>query len=107
MGAVPLDRLGVASGLLNYSRVFGQSTGLPLIGSIFTLFVVSVTLEPVRTDFAAVSPEALSAGIAGAYRFQALLLLAAVALGIAAWIVDHRRIKAARRPSTSSPSAVP
>ncbi|WP_208599014.1 MFS transporter [Desulfonatronum thioautotrophicum] len=90
MGAVPQERLGVASGLLNYSRVFGQSTGLPLIGTIFTLFVVSVTLEPVRTDFAAVSAEALAAGIAGAYRFQAGLLLAAAALGIAAWIIDHR-----------------
>ncbi|WP_245590022.1 MFS transporter [Desulfonatronum lacustre] len=93
MGAVPLERLGVASGLLNYSRVFGQTTGLPMIGSIFTLSVVSATLEPVRTDFAAVPPEALSAGIAGAYQFLALLLLVAVGLGIAAWIIDHRRTR--------------
>ncbi|WP_092121227.1 MFS transporter [Desulfonatronum thiosulfatophilum] len=99
MSAVPREHLGVASGLLNYSRVFGQSTGLPLIGSIFTIFVVSVTLEPVRTDFTLVPPEALAAGIAGAYRFQAVLLLAAIGLGIAAWVVDHRRGSASLPPA--------
>jgi EmrB/QacA subfamily drug resistance transporter len=90
MGAVPRERLGVASGLLNYSRVFGQSTGLPLVGAIFTLFVASVTMESVRTDLNAVSPEALVAGVTGVYRVQALFILVAVALGIAAWIIDRR-----------------
>lgn len=91
MGAVPRERLGVASGLLNYSRVFGQSTGLPLIGTVFTMFVVSTSMDSVRTDFASVNPEALLAGITGAYRIKALIILASLILGIAAWIIDHRR----------------
>lgn len=93
MGAVPRERLGVASGLLNYSRVFGQSTGLPLVGAIFTVFMASAAIEPVRTDFAAAPPEALLAGITGAYNLQALLILAAIVLGIAAWIIDRRQTK--------------
>ncbi len=93
MGAAPREQLGVASGLLNYSRVFGQSTGLPLVGAIFTLFVVSTTTEPVRTDFTAVSPEALLAGITGAYLIQALCILVAAGLGVAAWIIDCRRTR--------------
>jgi EmrB/QacA subfamily drug resistance transporter len=110
MGAVPREHLGVASGLLNYARVFGQSTGLPLIGSIFTLFVTSVTLEPVRTDFSAVPGQALTAGINGAYRVQALYLLVAIGLGILAWILDHRKsqkkliAKSSLDPRTATPT---
>ncbi len=91
MGAVARERLGVASGLLNYSRVFGQTTGLPLTGAIFTLFVVSMTIEPVRTDLNAVPPEALVAGVTGVYRIQAVFILFAIVLGIAAWILDRKR----------------
>ena len=89
MGAVHRQRLGVASGLINYARVFGQTTGLPLVGVIFTLFVTSVTMEPARGDLGAIPPEALLAGITGAYLVQALFILVAIGLSITAWILDH------------------
>ena len=41
MGASPRERLGVASGLTSLSRTLGNTTGLPLIGSIFTAQVLA------------------------------------------------------------------
>ena len=40
MGEMPRGRLGVGSGLANYARVFGQSTGLSLVGTLFASLVL-------------------------------------------------------------------
>ncbi|NCC24203.1 MAG: DHA2 family efflux MFS transporter permease subunit [Deltaproteobacteria bacterium] len=96
MGAVPTERLGVASGLLNYSRVFGQSTGIPLVGAIFTTVVLSIADLPERTDFSLAPPEALAAGVTGAYRIQGIIILLAVLLAVYSWRLAKKQ--AARSP---------
>lgn len=91
MGAAPKDRLGVVSGLLNYSRVFGQSSGLPLVGAVFTSVISGLTHLPSRTEFAGVDPAILTKGVAGAYRFLALFLVLAVCLSVVSLFMDRRR----------------
>jgi MFS family permease len=39
MGAVPRDRLGVASGLLSITRTMGQVVGISLLGAMWSGFV--------------------------------------------------------------------
>lgn len=91
MGAVPRARLGVASGLLNYARVFGQSTGLPLVGSFFTAFVVSASNLPSRTDMARVPPAVLVDAFNRTNFILFFLAAAAILLAAAVWWLARRR----------------
>jgi hypothetical protein len=93
MGAAPPDRLGVASGLLALSRTLGQSTGLPLMGAIFTAYVLTAGGLPASADVTRAAPTALVAGVNGAYQFAAFIILAALALAAAALWIDSRRKK--------------
>ncbi len=89
MGQMPRHRLGVGSGLANYARVFGQSTGLPLVGAIFSSLVLSATHLPSRADFTNAPPEALAAGVAGVFRWLAGLLVVALVLSVVTWRLDR------------------
>jgi EmrB/QacA subfamily drug resistance transporter len=91
MGAVPPERLGVASGLLNYSRIFGQTSGLPLIGVIFASIVAASANLPPHAEFISAPAEALAQGVTGAYRIQAFMLLATTIPAIASIIVARRK----------------
>ena len=51
MGTAPRDQLGVVSGLLALTRTLGQTTGLPLIGALFTVQVFAgKTITPGMID---------------------------------------------------------
>ena len=91
MGQMPPHRLGVGSGLANYARVFGQSTGLPLVGAIFSSLVLSRGHVAPGTPFTSAPPADLAAGVAGVFNWLAALLLAAIGLGIVAWKIENRR----------------
>ncbi len=91
MGAVPRARLGVASGLLNYTRVFGQSTGLPLVGSIFTAYVVSLSNLPSRTDMTQVPPDLLVQAFNRTNFVLFFLATAAIGLACLVWRLDRRK----------------
>jgi EmrB/QacA subfamily drug resistance transporter len=94
MGAVPHERLGIASGLLALSRTLGQTSGLPLMTTLFTARVIAEANLPPGVDITAAPAEALVSGVNGAFRVAALVVLAATILAAAAWRLDHRRDKA-------------
>ena len=94
MGAVPLNRLGVASGLLALSRTLGHSTGIPLVGTLFTALVLAHGGGQALDTLTSAPPEALAAGIRGAYKIGSVLVFLSAALAAAAWIFDVRRLKA-------------
>jgi EmrB/QacA subfamily drug resistance transporter len=96
MGEMPPHRLGVGSGLANYARVFGQSTGLPLVGAMFASLVLSSGHAGARADFASAAPDVLAAGVAGVFRWLAGLLVVAIALAALTWRLDALRSRAAR-----------
>ncbi|MBW4503424.1 MAG: MFS transporter [Scytonema hyalinum WJT4-NPBG1] len=77
MGAVPRERLGIASGLLSLSRTLGVNVGVSVIGAVFGALIAN--LAP-GTDVAVAPPEAVVAGFQGSYRLAALILCVAVIL---------------------------
>ena len=91
MGAAPRDRLGVASGLLSLSRTLGQTTGLPMIGALFTSLVLAYSGLPTGTDVTTASPLDLVAGINGTYRVAALIISVSLVLAAIALWLDNRR----------------
>ena len=95
MGQMPPHRLGVGSGLANYARVFGQSTGLPLVGTIFASMVQSFGYAGSRADFTSAPPAVLAAGVAGVFRWLAGLLVVAVVMAAFAWRLEVLRERAA------------
>jgi EmrB/QacA subfamily drug resistance transporter len=91
MGAVPRERLGVASGLLALSRTLGTSTGLPLMGTLFTGLVLAAGGLAAGGDVTSAPAAALVAGINGTYRIAAVIMLGATLLASLALYLDSRR----------------
>ena len=102
MGSVPRDRLGVASGMMALSRTLGQTTGLPLMGALYTSLVLSFAQLPAGTDATTAPARALVSGINGTYQIAALFILGAVALASAALWIDNRRKREAAAAAKSS-----
>lgn len=96
MGAVPRDRLGVASGLLALSRTLGTTTGLPLMGAVFTSLVVTSAHMGATIDINTAPAQALVSGVNGTYRIAAFVILGAVILATVALYIDSRRKLALR-----------
>ncbi len=89
MGAVPRERLGIASGLLSLSRTLGVTTGVPLMGAVFG--VLSGNLAP-GTDVGVAPAEAIVAGFQGTFRLAALILCgAAVASVVRVFRMKHSK----------------
>lgn len=95
MGAVPRERLGIASGLLSLSRVLGSASGLPLMGAIFYSKVQLAADLPRMFNISSAPSFALTLGVTGTYRFGAYLVMLATLLAILAFIISARRQKAA------------
>ena len=91
MGAAPRDRLGVASGLVSLSRTLGSTTGLPLIGSIFTAQVLAFGNFPPGFDITAAPPPALISGVVNTYLTAVFFILASLGLAVFAWQFDRRQ----------------
>ena len=91
MGASPRERLGVASGLTALSRTLGNSTGLPLIGSIFTAKVLASGELSSGADVTSAPAASLVAGISGTYQIAVFFIFAAILLAVYAWQVDRRQ----------------
>ena len=90
MGRAPKNRLGVASGLLNLSRTLGTSTGLPLMGTLFTAHLIILSGLPLVTNLADLPREAIAAAVAGTYRTAALFGLIVVILAWSALKLGRR-----------------
>ncbi len=90
MGRVPPHRVGVASGLLSLARTLGNTSGLPLMGAVFSHAVLASAHLPARAAITQAPREALAAGLRGAYRVATLLALIAAGLSLWAWFLDRR-----------------
>lgn len=97
MGMAPKDRLGVVSGLLALTRTLGNTSGLPLMGAVFTAHVVSVAHLPAHSDVTGAPVDALVAGVSGTFRTAALMVLVPTVLAWLALIIDRRRKRAASK----------
>jgi EmrB/QacA subfamily drug resistance transporter len=101
MGAVPRERLGIASGLLSITRTLGQTTGIAALGAVWAARVMAraggamsggATAAPAAAQVSALSDT-----------FTVTVGLVAVSLALATWaLVQSRRETAAR----AQPAAV-
>lgn len=91
MGAAPRERLGVVSGLVSLSRTLGNTTGLPLMGSIFTAQVLAFSGLQTGHAVTSAEPLALIAGITNTYLTAVFFILAALSLAVFAWQFDRRK----------------
>ncbi|ARV59317.1 MFS transporter [Nostocales cyanobacterium HT-58-2] len=87
MGAVPRDRLGIASGLLSLSRTLGVNVGVSVIGAVFGLLITN--LAPGK-DVSVAPAQAVVAGFQGSYRLAALILCGAA---VTTAVVKHQKSK--------------
>jgi EmrB/QacA subfamily drug resistance transporter len=91
MGTAPRDQLGVVSGLLALTRTLGQTTGLPLIGALFTIQVFAGKAITPKLDVTKAPAADLVRGVNDTYRVTAFIMLGAAALATLAMILDARR----------------
>ena len=82
LGSVPPERLGIASGLLSLSRTLGQTTGVPLLGSIFTFITLK---QSSATSITQAPSQALVAGVQGTFHLAAIVLLMSIVIILTLW----------------------
>jgi EmrB/QacA subfamily drug resistance transporter len=96
MGAVPRERLGIASGLLSVTRTLGQTIGIAVMGAIWAGRVAAyMGGEPVGATTSA--PAAIQVA-AMRDTFFVVVVLVGIALAVAvwAWMQERGRVTAAR-----------
>jgi len=97
MSAAPRESLGVASGLLQLMRTLGQTSGLPLMGALFTgVTQYSMTATENKSDITKASAFALTQGVNGTFRVAAFVILGSTILAAIALWLDSRQQKAAK-----------
>lgn len=92
MGAAPRERLGVASGLIGLARTLGSSTGLPLMGSLFTAQVLTSRFYQAGIEVTSAAPQALVDGLRGMYGIAAgIVFLSTLLASLVLWMDTHRK----------------
>lgn len=101
MGAVPLHRLGVTSGLLTITRITGQLTGISVLGALWAARVAAHA--GTRGEPSAAAAAAQAAGLRETLIASAALV--ALALTLAAWGRLSPRSPPGRSPADPRPPA--
>jgi EmrB/QacA subfamily drug resistance transporter len=91
----PPERLGVASSLLYFSRILGQTMGLSLMGTVFSLMTMISAGLPVNADVTNSPIEALVFGFQTSSRILVLILITAAILAAGLWGLEQRRAQTA------------
>jgi EmrB/QacA subfamily drug resistance transporter len=92
LNAVPRDQLGIASALLSLMRTLGQTTGVPVIASIFSLVAMGETSGGRHHALLTLPADSLLRGLHWAFIAAAILTLVAFAAG--AWELKQRHAAA-------------
>ncbi len=95
MGAAPPERLGVASGLLSLTRSLGQTTGMPIMGAIFTATLMTSAEMTALSSMTEVPPQALVSGLTNTYLIGAIFLIITTFITIIVLWINGRKSVAA------------
>jgi hypothetical protein len=94
MGAVPRERLGIASGLLSVTRSLGQTTGIAVLGALWASRVLFHTGGVLPGGATSAPPVAQVSGLTDT--FTVVMGLLALALMLSVWgLVQERRLRRA------------
>ncbi len=101
MGAVPRERLGVASGLLSLTRTLGQTVGIAVIGALWSTRVFAYTDDATLPDASAAPASVQVAALNQTLRVTVGLVV--IALGLSLWALrQERRMRTAGRTAPHS-----
>lgn len=89
MGAVPRERLGVASGLLSTTRTFGATAGIAALGTLWAVRVSAWAEVPFGADATRAPADAQIAGLHDVMTVVQLMILLALLLCL--WDAIRRR----------------
>jgi hypothetical protein len=98
MGAVPRERLGVASGLLSLTRTLGQTVGIALMGVLWTARVAALSGSPVPVDVTTAPPSIEVAALNGT--LHVIVGLIGIALLLSLWALRQERRMRAGKPAS-------
>ncbi|MCB2186000.1 MAG: MFS transporter [Deltaproteobacteria bacterium] len=90
MGTAPPHRLGVVSGLLSLARTLGNTSGVPLLTSVFAALVWRAAAVPPTPEVTEAPAAALAAGFSGSLLVAAGLGSVAFCLALWAWRLEQR-----------------
>lgn len=93
LGSVPLDRLGVTSGMLTINRITGMIVGVAVMGTVWAARTVSYAGGGTAED---APPAAQAAGLSDTMTLVAVLVAVAFVIGVWMWRSQQRE-----RPSTA------
>jgi EmrB/QacA subfamily drug resistance transporter len=99
MGAVPRQRLGVASGLLSITRTLGQTTGIAVLGALWASRVAFHAGGMPIGGATAAPPAAQVAALGNSFSITMILLASALAL--AAWALRQEWRRRSAQLSTA------
>ena len=89
MGAAPGKHLGIVSGLLSLSRTLGHTTGVPLMGVIYTTMVISAEGISKLSHITSANAESLVFGLSKTFYAAAFMFGGAAVLATIAWKKDR------------------
>jgi EmrB/QacA subfamily drug resistance transporter len=89
MGAVPRQRLGIASGLLSMTRTLGQTTGIAIMGAIWAGRVIARTGDDVAGGVTNAPAEIQVAAMHDAFYVNVVLIALALAVAVWAWMQER------------------
>jgi hypothetical protein len=96
MGAVPRQRLGVASGLLSVTRTLGQSTGIAVLGAIWAGRVLAQAGGPLPGGATTADAAAQVSGLNETFSITVVLISLALLLAIWGLIQERRSQRLAK-----------
>ncbi len=94
MGAVPRERLGIASGLLSITRIVGQTVGIALLSALWAARVAFHHGAPLPEGATAAPPAAQVAGLHDNFVVIVGLIAFALLLSIWALVQERREVRA-------------
>jgi len=92
MGAAPKNQLGLASGLLSFSRILGQTMGVPMVGALF-FFTTSVKahLAP-NIDITNAPVEALLFATHTTFLVIGVFLIVSTMFASLFWWIENKKV---------------
>ena len=96
MGSAPRERLGVASGLLALARSLGQTTGMPILGTVFASAMLAVSPASSLSKLADAPAQALVSGFKITFRISSISLFALVIITVFIHSIIKRGIQSGK-----------
>jgi EmrB/QacA subfamily drug resistance transporter len=104
MGAAPTHRLGIVSGLLAFTRVLGQTTGIALLGALWAGRAIFYAGEKLAGGATEASPEAQASALQDT--FLAMTIIIGLALVLAIWaLIKYRHEEPVEQDGFAQPAA--